>query len=100
MGFDSCPNKSIPKLRITYPADCPVEHVSRITNHDSQERMVEGLREKGGQAIAFDFAIQVRQDHFRVAAEFPQDLAARAAGRGEPIGIRDDGDGVESAFAL
>src|ERR1700686_3177127 len=62
--------------------------------------MVEGLWEKGGHAMAFDFAIQVREDHFRVAAEFPQDLAARGAGRRERFGIRDDGDGVESGFAF
>src|SRR5258708_7357891 len=62
--------------------------------------MIEGLRQKGGHAIAFNFAIQVCEDYFRVAAEFPQDLAARPARRRERDGIRDDGYGVESAFAL
>ena len=52
--------------------------------------MVEGLWEKGGHAMAFDFAIQVREDHFRVAAEFPQDLPACAARRHRQRGIGDD----------
>ena len=38
--------------------------------------------------------------HGNVAAEFPDDLAAGAAGRRQGIGIGDDGDGVEAVFAF
>jgi hypothetical protein len=76
------------------------DHESRFTNSESQEGMVEGLGKEGGHVIALDFAFEVGENHFRIAAEFPQDLAARPAGRRERVGVRDDGDGVKSAFAF
>ena len=50
--------------------------------------------------MQFDFPLQVRENHFRVSAEFPDDLAARSAGRRERIGVGHHGDGVKSALAF
>src|ERR1039458_3980270 len=52
-----------------------------------QIRCIEGLREKFFQTVGFGFAAQVHQDDVHVAAKFPENLPARAARRGQYIGI-------------
>jgi len=44
--------------------------------------------------------MQIGEDDLEVAAEFPQDLAARAARRSGGFGIGDDGDAREAAVAF
>jgi hypothetical protein len=65
-------------------------------------RGVEGARKQVKRAFAFDFAVKIGEDYGHVAAEFPDDLAAGAAGRRERVRIGDDSDSVEfmRAFAL
>ncbi len=63
-------------------------------------RGVEGAREKIQGALAFDFAVKIGEDDRNVAAKFPDDLAASAAGRGEGVCVGDDGDGVEVVFSF
>ena len=65
-------------------------------------RGVEGAREQVQRAFAFDSAVKIGEDYGDVAAKFPDDLAARAAGRRERIRVGDDSDGVEfmRAFAF
>lgn len=59
---------------------------------------------KGLEKIAhldrFGLAFEVREDYRNVAAEFPDELAAGAAGRSECVCVGDNGDGVEAAFAF
>src|SRR5271157_1143909 len=75
-----------------------------------QIRFIEGLREKFFQTVGFGLATQVHQDDVYIAAEFPQNLPARAAGRRQHIGIgrhrhapelaRALGDGLKYGYTL
>src|ERR1017187_7812314 len=75
-----------------------------------QIRCIEGLREKFFQTVGFGLAARVHQDDVHVAAKFPQNLPARAAGRSQHIGIGRHrhapelahafGDGFEHGHAL
>src|ERR1035437_3617586 len=65
-----------------------------------QIRTIEGFWEEIFQLIGFGFAARVHQDDFHVAAEFPQNLPARAAGRRQRVGVGRDGDAPELAHAL
>src|SRR5215471_14464169 len=66
----------------------------------SQVGRVEGFGKKIAHWDGFHFAFEIGEDDGDVAAEFPDDLAAGAARRSERIGVGDDGDGVEAAFAF
>ena len=48
----------------------------------------------------FGFAFEIAEDYRDVAAKFPDDLAAGAAGGRERVGVGRNGDGVEAAFAF
>src|ERR1019366_1618942 len=52
-----------------------------------QIRCIEGLREQFFQTVGFGLAARVHQNDVHVAAEFPQNLPARAARRRQHIGI-------------
>jgi hypothetical protein len=58
-----------------------------------EKRTIKRLREKFRHVVAFHFSLKIRQDNLRVPAKFPDNLAARAAGRGKSIGVGHDGDG-------
>src|SRR5450759_449993 len=63
-------------------------------------RDIEGLREKFFHPIGFGFAAQVDQHQLHVAAEFPEDLPAGAAGRRQIIGIGGHRHAAELADAF
>src|SRR5580692_8733120 len=63
-------------------------------------RGVEGFRKELAHAQDFDFAFEIGEHDRNVATKFPDDLAAVAAGRGERVGVGDDGDGIETALAF
>src|SRR5579875_2723789 len=65
-----------------------------------QMRGVEGTRKEIERALAFGLAGEIRKNHGNVAAKFPDNLAASAAGRRERIRIGDHGDGFEILLAL
>ena len=48
----------------------------------------------------FRLALQVAENHFSVAAKFPDNLPAGAARRRELFGVGDDRDRVETALAF
>ncbi len=50
--------------------------------------------------MAFHSALQIRENHIRISAKFPQNLSARPARRREHIRICDNGNSIESTFAL
>src|ERR1700730_1398046 len=69
------------------------------------ERISEAGRVKRfGEKVAhwqnFRFAFQIGKDDGNIAAEFPDELAAGAAGSTESFGVRYDGDGIEAALAF
>src|SRR5690348_5626987 len=66
----------------------------------SQVRGIKGAWKKVQRAFALGFAFEIRENHGNIAAKFPDDLAARATGRRERVGIGDDGDGFEIVLAL
>ena len=47
---------------------------------------------------SFDIAVKVRKDHGHVAAEFPDDLTADAAGRSEFFRIDNDRNALKMFF--
>ena len=64
------------------------------------EPRVERQRQQVAQPVAPLLGAQVREDHLEVAAELPQDLAARAARRRRVGGVGHHGDAPEAAVAL
>jgi len=50
--------------------------------------------------MSFSLPFQIGEDDLSVTAEFPDDLAARAAGGRELVRVRDDGYGVKASLAL
>src|SRR5579885_3648119 len=65
-----------------------------------QARSVERFGKEFAHADDFRFAVKIREDHRNVAAELPDQLAARAAGRRQGIRIRDNGDGGKAALSF
>src|ERR1700690_413313 len=63
-----------------------------------EEARVKSAREQLAGSLVFDFALEIRKDHWNVAAEFPNDLPACAAGRRQCVGIRDDRNSIEAVF--
>jgi len=66
----------------------------------SEAGSVKGLGKKSAHLDHFHFAFEVGKDHRDVATEFPDELAARAAGRGQRFGVGHYGNGVETALAF
>src|ERR1051326_922229 len=65
-----------------------------------EKRYIEGLRKEVFELIGLGLPAGVDQDDWNIAAEFPEDLAAGAAGRREGVGVGGDGDAAEFADAL
>jgi len=66
----------------------------------SEVRGIKGLRKQIFHLNHFGFAFEIRHDHGNVAAEFPDQLAARPAGGRQRLGVRHHADGVEPALAF
>ena len=58
------------------------------------------MRKKLRHAEGLRLAAEIGENDFAIAAKFPDDLAASAAGRSEFFGGGDDGNGVEAARAF
>ena len=65
-----------------------------------QEPQVERVWQEFTESNASCFAPQIREDHFEIASELPQDLAACPARRRGRPRIRDDGDAAECAVSF
>src|SRR5712692_1292035 len=65
-----------------------------------QKCNIEGAREEAREPHRLGLVLEFGENDFHVAAEFPEDLAAGAAGRRESSGVRDDGDAGKFRFAL
>src|SRR5687767_10433223 len=78
------------------PAHCPLP----TADCRLQVSLVEGLRQQIPQLMSSRFAAEVGEDDLDVAAELPEDLAARAAGRCRLVRLADDGDAAEFAVAI
>lgn len=63
-------------------------------------RRVKWARQEIERTFALDFAVEIGEDHWDIAAKFPNDLTTGPAGRRERHGIGDNCDGVEFAFAF
>src|SRR5712692_6330848 len=61
---------------------------------------VEVFREEILHLDCFRLAFEVRHEHRNVAAKFPDQRAASAAGWREYIGIRHHGNGIEAALSF
>src|SRR5260370_34296988 len=59
---------------------------------------MEGFGKEISHLNGLGLALEVRHNYGNIAAEFPDQLAAGAAGRCKSIGIRDHGNGVEAAL--
>src|SRR5277367_6008487 len=79
---------------------CLCKKISEASKPRSQIRRVERLWKKIVHPQRFCFAIQIRENHWDIAAKLPDQLAARTAGRRQRIRIGDDGDSVKIALAL
>src|SRR5271163_4729051 len=66
----------------------------------SQVGRIERFRKQIAHLDSFGFTLQIGKDYGDIAAKFPDQLAACAAGRRERVVIRDDGNGVKVAFAF
>src|SRR5690348_16073858 len=67
---------------------------------ESEVRGVEGFGEEVAHLRGFGPAFEVGEDDRDVAAEFPDHLTAGTAGGSESLGVGDDDDSVEAAFAF
>src|SRR2546421_246821 len=65
-----------------------------------QELRVEGTRKEVAHLQSFCVAAKVCEHHGDVAAELPDELAARAAGRRQTLRVGDDGDCAEASRAF
>src|SRR6266511_3306424 len=65
-----------------------------------QKRSIERPWEKVFEPEGLGFALQVRQNQLHVTAEFPKDLAAGAAGRGQDVGVGRHSHAAEPARAF
>ena len=65
-----------------------------------EEPRVEWKREQFSQTVRTGLTPKIGQQHLEVAAEFPQDLAARAARRRRRLGIGHNRDAAEPAVSL
>ena len=61
--------------------DTRLRAVQRGRDCALEKRGVEGQRQQVAQLMAPVLSTQVRQNHFEISAELPEDLAARPAGR-------------------
>src|SRR5487761_45328 len=78
----------------------PVPMKSIGPGPELQIRRIEWARQQFRRTVVLDFAIQVRENHGHVAAKFPDNLAASAAGRRQLIRVGDNGDGAEFTLAF
>jgi len=69
-------------------------------NESLQERSVEWARQQRACGFALNFALQIGERDGNIAAEFPNNLPARAARWSENFGVAYDGDGIEVALPL
>src|SRR5260221_9866925 len=65
-----------------------------------QEPRVEGHGKQLAELIASGFLLQVRENHFHIPAELPEDLTTCSARRRRRLRIGDDGDAAELTMAL
>jgi hypothetical protein len=61
---------------------------------------VEGFGEEVAHLDDFGFALEIGQDNGDVAAEFPDELAAGAAGWSQGVGVGNHRDGIEAALTF
>src|SRR5438477_4287736 len=66
----------------------------------SEQPCIKRQRQKRLQPVCGLLSCEVRQNDFEVAAEFPQDLPARAARRRQRRRVGDDGDAGKNAMAF
>src|SRR5712692_3835658 len=73
---------------------------SILVPDDSEIRGIKWLGKQIPHAKHLSLSLEIRQDYWHVAAEFPDELAASATGGRQCVGVSDHGDGVEAAFAF
>lgn len=66
----------------------------------SQKGSVERPREEHAQPERLGLSLQIDQDNFDIATEFPENLPASPAGRSQHLGIGDNHHAPEAAGAL
>src|SRR5580700_3434112 len=81
-------------------ATCQAGRVWWLGCSDSQQARVEGQRQQILEVIGSRGCLQIRELDFQVAAEFPENLPARAAGRRRIPGISNDRDPRERPMAF